>query len=1111
MTSERDQLLAAIEAINTQRAILGDVAVDAMLSGVRAKLDALTAPTPAEQSLKQVTILFLDVVGSTTLSQYLDPEEIHHVMDGALVRCTAIVENHRGKVLQYAGDSLLAIFGFNETREDDPERAVRCGLDLIALGAMLYTEVQTNYNQEGFNVRVGIHTGGVLLGGGIDAESTVRGLAVNIAARMEQTALTGALRISHSTYIHVRGVFDVEQQPPIQVKGVDEPIVSYLVLRLKPRSFRVTTRGIEGVETRMVGRDPELTELKAAFIRLYEDMRMNVVTVIGEAGIGKSRLLYEFENWAEARTEGFYIFQGRASPQTQSQPYGLLRDVLAWRLQIADDDSMETAKQKIEAEVVPLFAMDDGDDMAQAHAHILGHLIGLDFTDSKHVKGIHEDGKQIRNRGFHAAAQMFRRVTTQHRAPIVLLLDDLHWADDGTLDFLAHLKEVCSDVPILILALTRPTLLERRGDWSSTDSTHHRIELLPLDRGFNRELANELLKKLPKIPAVLRELITGGGGGNPFYMEELVKMLVDNGAINTGAEHWSVDPTKLLSTHVPQTLTGVLQARLDGLQPAEKLALQQASVIGSVFWDQALAALDPHAIEVLPSLIQRELVVAQQNTSLDSGLEGIREYTFKHQILHQVTYDTLLKTHRRALHAAAAQWLAGLNGARSKDFLGSTAEHFEKAGDNASACEYFTRAAEHAKNRFAHAAALTYVEQALTLTDPDDHATLWRLLIAREDTLNLQGRRAEQRLDLDALLHTANTLNDDRKRTEVVLRRCLLALLTGDFRAMERTAREACTLAERTGDGLLTLRSQHRLSQALLYLNDYAACNALAQQGLITARTLGAQQVECLFLNTLSVMLERQDEQMRSLDMDQQCLQIIRALGERQAEGLTLANLGEGWLKVGEHRQALHFLEDGLRLLRSVGDRRMESMVLSNLSILALRQGENAQALARAQAALDIAIAIEGAEFQVAAGCALGQAELALGRTSAALKSFQRARTAAFAHADARLHDASAGIAQVALAQGDTQVAMQAIEALMEHLETHVTLEGTESPRRILLTCHQVLLSARDLREAALLERAHRELQQRAATLSDPALRQGFLNNIPEHREIVATWTAQRG
>jgi tetratricopeptide (TPR) repeat protein len=307
------------------------------------------------------------------------------------------------------------------------------------------------------------------------------------------------------------------------------------------------------------------------------------------------------------------------------------------------------------------------------------------------------------------------------------------------------------------------------------------------------------------------------------------------------------------------------------------------------------------------------------------------------------------------------------------------------------------------------------------------------------------------------------------------------------------------------------LRSQHRLSQALLYLNDYAACNALAQQGLITARTLGAQQVECLFLNTLSVMLERQDEQMHSLDMDQQCLQIIRALGERQAEGLTLANLGEGWLKVGEHRQALHFLEDGLRLLRSVGDRRMESMVLSNLSILALRQGENAQAFARAQAALDIAIAIEGAEFQVAAGCALGQAELALGRTSAALKSFQRARTAAFAHADARLHDASAGIAQVALAQGDTQVAMQAIEALMEHLETHVTLEGTESPRRILLTCHQVLLSARDLREAALLERAHRELQQRAATLSDPALRQGFLNNIPEHREIVATWTAQRG
>ncbi|HEY9029193.1 MAG TPA: adenylate/guanylate cyclase domain-containing protein, partial [Burkholderiaceae bacterium] len=365
------QLQAAIAALEAQRSLLGDAVVDPLLAAANAKLAALT-PQPAVPAapapiLKQVSILFLDVVGSTALSQHLDPEAIGAVMDDALARGTAVVQAHGGKVLQYAGDSILAAFGADEAREDDAERAVRSGLALLELGKVLAAEVRAAHGHETFNVRVGVHTGGVLLGGGVDADASIRGIAVNIAARLEQTAPAGALRISHDAYAQVRGMFEVEPQEPLSVKGVDAPIQSYLVLRAKPRSFRLGSRGIEGVATRMIGRDAELETLKGAFKRLFAERRLAAVTVVADAGIGKSRLLYEFAVWSEARAERFFIFRGRATPQTQGQPFGLLRDILAWRFQIADDDSIDTARRKVEQGIVPLFLDDDGPELSQAH------------------------------------------------------------------------------------------------------------------------------------------------------------------------------------------------------------------------------------------------------------------------------------------------------------------------------------------------------------------------------------------------------------------------------------------------------------------------------------------------------------------------------------------------------------------------------------------------------------------------------------------------------------------------------------------------------------------------------------------------------------------------
>ena len=265
--------------------------VDTALAPLRRELAGLqSSESQSHQQLKQVSVLFVDVVGSTAMGQQLGPEEIHEVMDGALERFTAVVQSHHGRVLQYTGDGMLAAFGSEQASEDDVESAIRAGLCIIEEAQRHAPQVRQRHGVSDFNVRAGVHTGMVLLGGGVDAEGSIRGATVNVAARMEQSAPPGRLRISHDSYRHVRGLFDVVEQPPISVKGVEQPLRSYLVERPKPRAFRVATRGIEGVYTRMVGREAELGALRSAFDAVVAERRARAITVVGDAGLGKSRL-----------------------------------------------------------------------------------------------------------------------------------------------------------------------------------------------------------------------------------------------------------------------------------------------------------------------------------------------------------------------------------------------------------------------------------------------------------------------------------------------------------------------------------------------------------------------------------------------------------------------------------------------------------------------------------------------------------------------------------------------------------------------------------------------------------------------------------------------------
>jgi class 3 adenylate cyclase len=1113
MPDERQQLQAAIATLEAQRAVLGAAVVDALLAPARERLAALGVP-PAEpvQTLRQVSILFLDIVGSTTLSQQLDPEGLSAVMDDALARGTAVVQAQGGKVLQYAGDSLLAVFGADEAREDDAERAVRCGLGLRALGRTLGTEVLARHGHAGFDVRIGIHTGGVLLGGGVDAGGNIRGLAVNVAARMEQAAPPGALRISHDTYALVRGLFDVDALPPLAVKGMDVPVRSYLVNGAKPRAFRIGTPGGEDLAARMIGRDAELQLLQQAFTQLFAQRRLAVLLLVAEAGVGKSRLLHEFEAWSEDRPETFYIFRGRASPQTQGQPFGLLRDVLAWRFQIADDDSLAVARSKLVAGIAPLFARDDGAELATGHAHLLGHLVGIDGRDSPHVKAILDDPRQIRQRALHTAAQLFRRVSASDGSPVVLQLEDLHWADPETLDFLAEMSELNRDVPLLVVATSRPVLFEgsgeRRSAWLADDMVQ-RITLAPLNRTASLQLAAELLKKLPEVPAALREMVTGASEGNPFYMHELVKMLIDQRAITTGTT-WSVDADKLLASRLPTSLTGVLQARLDSLPAAERLTLQEASVIGTVFWDQALLALDEQAELSLPALVRKELALPRP----DAALDGLREYAFRHQLLHQVTYDTVLKRQRRELHAKVARWLAGLGGLRAADFLGATAEHYERAGDSANATEFHARAAEHAAGRYAHDSVLAHAGKALALLDarpqPAEAVLRWRLHAVREQALDIQGERDAQEADIDALALWAERLNDDGRRAHAAWRRSYLAMRRGDWPACEAAARHGMEVAARAGDDELRLHALRLLALAHSNQGRLGEGEALARQGLAEAGQGGLRVHEANILNTLAGMAGAQNDLMGFLAAHQQTLEIFRELGNRRGVSITLTNLGTAWLHLGELERATTLLDEARPMLRAHGDRVLEGGLLISLSCLARWQGDAARAVGLGREALDIAVATQARDMELLVLCVLGEAELAQGAAATAVQHFEQARLLAIEAQASDQHEASAGLARAALAQGDMATALREVEQLIAHITQGEITADSPASRVVELSCYQVLAQTGDARAAHWLARVHDALQAEAAALPDARWRQSFLNNIPQHRAIVSAW-AERG
>jgi class 3 adenylate cyclase/predicted ATPase len=1121
--SSANAVAAAIAALEAQRPLLGDAVVDAALAPLRARWLALqqsstgpaAAPAAAASALqgaqtrRQVSVLFLDVVGSTTLAQHLDPEEVHEIMDGALQRFSRIVEQHGGKVLQYAGDSMLCAFGAEQAAEDDAERAVRAGLALIEASHAEAAAVQARHGHSGFGVRVGVHTGSVLLGGGVDAEGSIRGMTVNVAARMEQTAPPGSLRISRDSWRHVRGLFELEEQAPIQVKGRDEPIVTYLVLGPAAKAFRPGTRGIEGLDTPMLGRDAEWKRLCEAFDQARQGSGPVALSLLAEAGLGKTRLLAEFEAWLLAQTPAPALWRARAVPHSQQQPYAMLRELLAQEFGIGDGDTAAAAAQRFEAAVLQRLPGPD----AQAQAHLLGHLIGLDFSASPHVQGLWDDERQRRARAFRCAHQLLRG-SAAAQAP-VLLLEDMHWADEGSLDFFSQWASQPTSWGLLLVA-ARPQLLERRPNWLDDAPAAQRIQLQAFSADTATALAARLLAPLGEVPAALRDLIAQRGQGNPFYMEELVKMLIDDGAIvvehisafDSRQQQWRLVPERLLNTRVPGTLVGVLQARLDRLPPLQRQVLQEASVLGLVFWDAALAALDGQSLPWLAPLGQQGMV---QRSGLVDESQHIRAWAFSHALLHEVTYDTVLKRLRRELHERAARFLSQLDSARANDCLALAAHHFAQAEQPALAAEYHLRAAEQALSRFAQSIALEQAQHCLRLGAglPSEEAKEWhwRALLVRQRALRLLGRRPEALADAQGL----------RAHAQAAGRGDWLAVGSGREAAMQESAKpsqalalaqEAVALAQAHALPRVEVAAHITAAGALRRLGQHEQALQAVALGISCAQANANRRGETELLVTRAAIFSELQRLPQAIEGFEQGIAGARAIGDRNTECGACINLADALLRLGDAEQARAQLEQALALIEETGLLHLRAAAVLNLGAAQLLAGRAQPALALAEQALAEAQEAHDELTMAYAHMAAAHALLALGEAPAlahALARYEQAAQTMLRQGLPHLAcEAQAGAAFAAAQSAQPELAATLAEAVWAQAQHNPGFEGCEQPLRVRWMLGRSWQVLGDARAEAWLEQAREALLASAGQITEGHWRTRYLQAVPWNRALLS-------
>ena len=1111
---EREQLEKAIAAQEGLRGTLDDAIIDATIAALRKQLAELSPVPVVEQQRKQVTILFLDVVGSTSLMRELDPEENLTIMDTALQALAEPIKARGGKMIRFMGDGFLAVFGLPKARENDPEMAVRSGLEILDTAQSIAQDLEKKYQLEGFQVRIGVNTGLVMAGGVTEAEGTVMGSAVNLAARLESAAPPSGLLISQHTYLHVRGIFDLSPERSIMAKGFPEPVQVFQVIRAKPRSFRYKTRGVEGVETPMIGREEELNALQVSFEAVLQTQKSRFVTIIGEAGIGKSRLLDEFEDWLDKQPIIAFLLKGRATLDTLDLPYAFLRDLFASSFEILDDDPLPVVKKKIVDRFRDVFRENKAYEMK---AHFTGQLLGYDYSDSPYLQGLLESPQQLRDRALIYLTDFIKANAAS--MPVVFFLDDIHWADDSSLDIIERMSEKLSAQLVLFVALTRPSIYERRPSWGK-EPLQQQLLLQPLSRLESERMLEQVLQKVQEMPDRLRDLIVRNAEGNPFYLEELVKMLVEDGVIVTSEPTWRVHSSRLLNLNVPPTLTDVIQARLDRLPDHERLVLQQASVVGKIFWDALVSYINretnsadlsieselANIPEYLDTLQERDMILHHKGSAFSNAVE----YSFKHAILQEVTYESVLKRARRLYHAMVADWLILHSGDRVGEVTGLIANHLEKAGKNKEALEYLCMAAEMAAAKYAIDEAADFYARALALTPQDDLERQYLLLMGQEGVYKLQGNRDGQRVVLESLSKIVNTMKDERKQAELLIRKAWFAFWTSNFPEALDTAHMSVSLSETIGDQVLSREASYAWAWMLLQQGDTDLAMVQAKNALSMARQADDHRAEGNTNNILGLINIARGDFFAALGYLTDFLEKAREIGDLEREITALNNIGVALTRLGDYPAARDNFRQILTIAQETGDRSSESTALVNLGWVTAAQGEWELARKYAETGVTKKREYEQVEAMAEGLIWLGHAWLGLGQPEKAVAAYeeslairQKLNQPQFAMGG------KAGLARAAVAQDNLPLALDYVNEIIPYLTDGESLERTWEPLRIFLTCYQVLRLAGDSRAEGILERAFNLLQEQNSRITDQAYRSLFLENISWHREIMSSWEAK--
>ncbi len=778
------------------------------------------AEAPPEER-RQATVLFADLSGYTAAAEQMDPEAVKAMVDRTLRRLAEEIERFGGSVDKFIGDNVMGVFGAPVAHEDDPERAVRAGLGMQAAMEDV-NQLSTQSGGPSFSLRVGINSGEVMAGA-VGDRYTVMGDVVNVAARLQAAGRPGAVTVGESTYRASREAIAYDRLDPLALKGKEETVPAWeaTATLTEPR------RGALRAQTPLIGREEEAGLLSQLVDRVQREGRPHLVTVIGQAGVGKSRLLRELETNLAERPQPLTLRRGQCPPYGAGVAYWALAEVLREEFEVLDTDTPEAAWVKLRNGVAALMEELGEPEAADRSAALLAMPLGIEPPEELDPADA-EDPQRMREALFSATRAVVEAMSL--RRPLVLALDDIHWADEGMLDLIDHLARWVRG-PLLLVCLARDELLEQRPAWGGGRRNYTTIALEPLTEDETRELVAALMPTSDNGGGEVVPAVAERSGGNPLFAEEMVNRLIEEDTVET--------------TALPSTVQSLLAARLDSLPKPERRLLLHASVVGQTFWqgslERAAAEEGLDLRQTIAALEEKDLLVP----SAGSRLAGEQAYAFKHVLIRDVAYGMLPKSVRCQKHVEVGEFIRERAGERSDGVVGMVAEHYARAAAlgseagldpaalsdlQAKALEALEAAGDAAAALYSNAEAFERYTAALELSEHLEPAVRARigekqgdvaLRLGRVDAAvsvwerGLEYHRAEEDLERVADLHRkigAALWHKGERRASIDNYQRGIDLLKDGEPCIElvRLYEEAASLYMHTGDNMLAIYASEK-------------------------------------------------------------------------------------------------------------------------------------------------------------------------------------------------------------------------------------------------------------------------------------------------------------